>query len=127
MQEYEPGSKEQKTISRQKILESCQISAQEFEKVVKEENFKKYLRIFEKDGEFCIMSEHSLYGILDDLLVLINSKFANQQDLNLDQILEANDGIIKSIYGPDEISFGLKHICIDGKLNRDLVQKAVAI
>jgi hypothetical protein len=46
-----------------------------------------YLRIFEKDGEFCIMEESALYSLLDDLLVLINAKFAEEASVTLAQIL----------------------------------------
>ena len=80
--EYTPGS-QQKMVKRDDIFSNCQISVKEFEDLVTKENFQKYLRIFEKDGEFCIMDELSLYGLLDDLLVLINAKFANETNLTL--------------------------------------------
>jgi hypothetical protein len=68
---------------REDVLLNCQISEKEFGNLVTNENFQKYLRIFEKDGEFCIMDESSLYSLLDDLLVLINAKFSNTTSLTL--------------------------------------------
>ena len=107
--EYIPGN-DHKMEKKEDILSNCQISEKEFENLILTENFNKYLRIFSKNGEFCIMEEQSLYTLLDDLLVLINAKFSSSTELTLGQILEANDGIIRSIFGPDEILFGLKHI-----------------
>ena len=60
-----------------------------------------------------MMSQADLYEIIDDLLVLINGKLTLDSEcpsLDLDMILEANDGIIRSRFSESDILFALKHI-----------------
>ena len=50
-------------------------------------NFEKYLRVFEKsDGLVTLMSDSTLYDILDDLLVLINANLSTEKILTFQMI-----------------------------------------
>ena len=75
-----------------------------------EENLSKYLRIFEKNGNYQIMERDILYEIIDSLLVLINAEFPDKDVLGVNQIMNKNNGIIKSCHGIDEIQFALSHL-----------------
>jgi hypothetical protein len=99
-------------VSRQNIVENCQISDGELEKLVNQTNFEKYLRIFENSSNNLeIMDEAYLYDILDGLLVLINHSLSHEKVISFKKLIQVNDGILKSSdFQEQETKFALLHI-----------------
>ena len=87
------------SISRQNLIDRCQISGKEFDTVIQEANFEKYLKIYEiYPNQFVSMKKEMLFDLLDELILLINdeSKNLDYNALTAKKIMEANDGVIKA-------------------------------
>ena len=74
------------------------------------------------------MSQTSLYELIDDLLVLINGKLdLKSLKVSIKDIMQANDGIIRSYFSQRDIEFALEHLCEEESLSKTKIMKSIAL
>lgn len=75
-----------KSISRQNLIDCCQISGKEFDNL-NTKSINEHLRIYQiSKDQYCLFDDKCFYELLEDVIMVLNAKLGSEASVSLEAV-----------------------------------------